>query len=160
MKTKIIILVTLITFSFNFTLQAQNNDLFNKLSNNKNIASVYISKSMINMIPSDLISVQGSNMQNIINKLDQVEIYSSENESSKNFMKKEVNSMVNNKTYEILMNMRDDKDLITFYSIKNRVDKDKFKELIMVTSNDSDYTLIRMVGEFTADDIKNIINKQ
>lgn len=159
MKTKIILLITLIALSFNFTLQAQSNDLFNKLNNNKDITSVYVSKSMISMVPSNFISMQNSNMQNIMNKLDQLEIYTSDTKSSREFMKKEVNSLVNNNTYEILMNIKDGNDLVTFYSIKNKDNKDKIKELIMVTSDNNDYVLIRMVGEFTTDDIKNIINK-
>lgn len=159
MKTKIILLTTLVLLSFNFTLQAQNNDLFNKLNNNKDITSVYISKSMISMLPNDLISTQNNSMQNVINKLEQVEVYTSDTKNSKDYIKKEVNSLVNNNTYELLMNMKDGNNMVTFYSIKNKDNKDKIKELLMLTTSDgNDCTLIRMIGDFTADDLKNIIN--
>lgn len=136
-------------------IQAQNN-LFEKLSNNKNIASVYISKTMMGMTPN-LGNMGGANIQDLVSKLDQIEIYSSETNDAASYMKKEIDALVNNRTYELLMNVKDGNEIVTFYAQKNKEGKDKFREMIMATVERGNYIIVRMVGNFTAEDIQKIV---
>lgn len=128
--------------------------LFNKLGNNKSINSIYISKAMLSMAPNT--NVGGANVKDIASKLEQLEIYTSETKDAASMMRKEVEILAKNKTYELLMNMKDGGDTVSFYALKN---KDKFKELIMVTDESEQCVIIRMVGDFTMEEIQKVTGK-
>ena len=152
MKLKgLFIVVTLLMSAV--SVQAQGN-LFEKLANNKNVNSVYISTAMLSMAPN--MDLGKANIKDIVNKLEQLEIYSSESRETSNMMKKELDTFARNRTYELLMNVKDAKSTITFYALKN---KDKFKELIMVTSETDQCFIVRMVGDFTMADIQKVTGK-
>ena len=134
-------------------IQAQSS-LFNKLGNNKSINSIYISKTMLGMASN--MSMGAANIKVIANKLEQLEIYTSETKDAANMMKKEMGALSKNKMYDLLMNMRDGESNTSFYALKV---KDNFKELIMITDESESCVIIRMVGDFTMEDIQKVTGK-
>ena len=103
------------------------------------------------------IHMGGANIRDIANKLEQLEIYTAESKESSTMMKKDIEVLARNKTYELLMNLKDGMQTITFYALKN---KDKFRELIMVTKETDQCVIIRMVGDFTMADIQKVTSKR
>lgn len=152
MKTKILLTTIMLALS-SMMMTAQTN-MFDKLSGNKNISTVYISKALLSMVPN--MDMGGADIKGLAGKLEQMEIYSSENnKDASKLMRTEIESMVKAKTYETLMSIKDKDDNITFYAHK---DKNRFKDLIMFINQPDECTIIRIVGNFTAEDIQSVMN--
>lgn len=154
MKTKIL-LIAILLFSALGYMQAQNN-MFDKLSKQKGITTVYISKSLLSMMPN--METGGANIKGLSGKLEQLEIYSSENnKEAAKLMKEEVNVLVKEKKYEVLMSVKDGDDNVTFYAYK---ENGKFKDLIMFTEEPGESSIIRIIGNFSAEDVQGVIGKR
>lgn len=154
MKTKAFITVLLLSANI-LSISAQK-DLFSKLSENQNITTVTITKALLNMAPAFIgNSMEGIEISKLIGKLDQIDILTSDNKEVSRQMKITVeNHFAKDKTYEVLMKIKDGTDNVTFYVEK---DNNIFKSLIMVVEDAEDYTLIRLTGNFTAEDIQGVM---
>ncbi|GHT55241.1 hypothetical protein FACS189446_6300 [Bacteroidia bacterium] len=133
-------------------------DLFGKLDGQKSITQVTISKSLLNMMPSmtSSVNMNGVDVKAIVYKLEQIDIYTTEDAAMKKLMNKEVTAYFKgNKAYEILMKVKDEENNVVFYGKK---DNNYFTSLIMFVSNefDDESTLIRLMGSFTTQDIQDI----
>lgn len=133
--------------------QSPKKDLFERLGSNKNITTVYISKTMLNMASSFAPDMGNIKTKDISKKLEQLEIYTSDTKDACRIMKDEVATFSRNKNYEVLMRIKDGFDDVTFYGVK---DGNAFKEMIMITMEDDECSIIRMVGTFTAEDVKKV----
>lgn len=152
MKTKIYFLALIWALGI-LTVQAQTN-LFDKLSDRDDVSVVYISKALLSMVPDVGASMTGgADIKSILNKMEQLEIYSSENKEIANMIRKEVTTLTNTKKYDKLMTVKDKSDKVTFFANK---ENDVFKDLIMFVDNEGECTLIRIIGTFTAKDIQDI----
>lgn len=143
------------TFSSNDNSQDPAN-LFDRLSKFKGISSIYISKSMLNLVGDMDLNMGDMNVKDISKKLDQIEIYTATDSKTMKYMSYEVSRVSKNKDYELLMNIKKDGEDLTFYGVK---DKKNFKEMIMITSKNGKGVIIRMVGNFSIDDIQKIAKK-
>ncbi|GHU71915.1 hypothetical protein FACS189413_14260 [Bacteroidia bacterium] len=135
-------------------------DLFDKLADNEHITSVYISKALLNMFPAmaDKVDVDGVDIHKIVNKLEQIDIYTSENKEAMQLIRTEAKKLqTSNKSFEVLMKIKDDGEDVIFYAEK--ADKNKFKSLVMFVDSADECVLIRLLGNFTAEDIQEITKK-
>lgn len=154
MKNKAIILLTFLILGL-YNLSAQEK-LFAKLSDNDNISVVYISKALLEMIPNMDASVNGADFKQLSNKLEQIEIYSCDNDAQTvAMMRNEMNTFTKNNTYESLMTVKEKEQLVHFLAYKQN---NRFKDLIMYVDEKNSCTIIRIKGSFTSDDIKNVMN--
>ncbi|MDU1890462.1 MAG: DUF4252 domain-containing protein [Dysgonomonas sp.] len=149
------VLLTIMALILSFTaVQAQ--DIFEKLSNHDDITTVYISKSLLSMMPSKGADMMGGvNIKNLASKLEQLEVYNSENKGASDMMRNEIKALVKTKTYETLMAVKDKGDNVTFYAHK---ENDKFKDLVMFVNEPNACTIIRITGNFTAEDIQGVMD--
>jgi len=134
-------------------------DLFEKLGDNEHITTVYISKALLNMFPAmaDKVDVNGVDVKNIVAKLEQIDIYTSDQKEASQLIRTEAQKLqTQSKTYEVLMRIKDGSDNIIFYAEKA---KDRFKSLIMFVDEGDECTLIRLLGSFTAEDVQKVIKK-
>ena len=135
-----------------FGLQAQNNEsLFDKLSDTKGVTRVIVSKTLLRMSGS---MDMGFNTKNLSNKLDKIEIYTSENKSAASVMKQEMLKFNNDPNYEELVNIKEDGETTIIYSKLG--DKGLFKETILFTDDGYECSIIRMIGAFSLDDVQGI----
>lgn len=148
-------LLTAFVFMFSLiAIQAQDK-MFERFSNNKDITTVYISKALLSMVPN--METGGVNVKGLANKLEQLEIYTSENKNSIKQMVLEAESLKKNKAFESLMSVKESDQVINFYAQKDG--NNKFKDLIMVINESAECTIIRIVGSFTMEDIKKVMDK-
>ncbi len=126
--------------------------MFDKLSDNDNVSIVYVSKAMLKMMPN--METGGANLKSLAGKLEQIEIYSSENKDAITTMKTEIEGLTKSKAYETLMAIKDKKDKITFYAHK---ENNNFKDLVMFINDPEECTIIRIMGNFTAEDIQKVM---
>ena len=134
-------------------------DLFEKLGDNEHITTVYISKALLNMFPAmaDKVDVNGVDVKNIVAKLEQIDIYTSDQKEASQLIRTEAQKLqTQSKTYEVLMRIKDGSDNIIFYAEKA---KDRFKSLVMFVDQGDECTLIRLLGSFTAEDVQKVIKK-
>ncbi|MDH6307677.1 hypothetical protein M2451_000126 [Dysgonomonas sp. PFB1-18] len=138
------------------SVQAQNN-IFEKLSNHKDVTTVFVSKSLLSLMPN--IDAGGVDLKSLTEKLEQVEIYrSDDNKNAAKVIRKETESLAKSKAYETLMNVKEPGENITFYAKKDK-DSDKIKDLVMfVNKPNNKVTLIRIMGNFTPEDIQKVIS--
>ena len=152
MKAKILILSLILATSF-FSANAQSN-LFDKLSDNKQITTVFVSKVLLSMVPNMEIDANGVDIKKLFNKLEQLEIYTSSEKEGIQLMKSVTDAIKGNKKYEVLMKIKDGGHDVNFYALKG---KDFFKELVMCVEGD-DCVIMRLTGTFTQEDIQQVVD--
>jgi len=149
---KYYILVALIGFSLCCGAQ---NRLFKHYSDQEDVTSVIISKKMFTLIGGmSGLDVDGmpSSMKGLTSKISGLQILSTENPVMAKEMKEAFKGLVG-KTHEELMRVKDHNDKLIFY-IKEK--GDKIQELLMLNTEASEFTVIRLEGLFTIEDIKAI----
>lgn len=150
MKTKIFTLVIITILGFGNALAQKTT--FDKLSDHKDISTVYISKSLLKMMPD--MNTGAANIKGLAGKLEQMEIYTSSSKDAAKLIRDEITGLVKSKTYEVLMKIKDQNDNVTFYAFK---EKDKIKDMIMFVDDPDECTIIRIMGNFTTEDIQNVM---
>lgn len=151
MKTKYI-LITLMcimcsTMSF---AQNKNSKLFDKYADTDGVTSVYISKAMFRMMPG--IQEVGLNLTNMKGKIESLYVITTERKELIPQMRKEFSQLVE-KTHEELMRVRDGKTKATFYA---NMDGENVKDLLMISDDEEDFTILQLTGNFTLQDIQEI----
>ncbi|MBD8349259.1 DUF4252 domain-containing protein [Dysgonomonas sp. HGC4] len=144
------------TYSYTINETPQNNDeLFSRLSNLKGVQVVYISKSMLGMMPN--MDMPGVDIGNIASKLESLEIYTAEEELASKRLTSASEGLLKGGDYETLMLIKDEDSKTAFYVKKNK--SNQSSEMLMITQDGADATIIRFLGNFSIQDIKNIANK-
>ncbi len=88
-------LLTAFVFMLSLIAVQAQDKMFERFSNNKDITTVYISKALLSMVPN--MDTGGMNVKGLTNKLEQLEIYTSENKNSIKQMMLEAKSKKKNK---------------------------------------------------------------
>jgi len=145
-------LVTLLTMFLlvSSTIKSQD-EVFEKLADTKGVDVVHISETMLRMMPN--ISTGGMNIGNIVSKLNSITILSAETSKSVDIMRKEANAVVK-RGYESTMYIKDDDSKTAFYFKKDR--NNVKNEILMFMDEGDEITLIRIIGNITAEDIRTI----
>ena len=152
---KLKVLITSILLLLGIAAMHAQNTMFDRLSANKDISTVYISKALLNMMPKMDVGAGGADIKSLAGKLEQLEIYSSQSKDAAKLIRNEFEGIKKGKTYETLMAIKDKDDNITFYA---RKEKDNFKDLIMFVNDPEECTVIRIMGNFTAEDVQKVMN--
>lgn len=148
MKTRNSLLVLFLLCS---TLCFAQDKLFEKYADKDNVTSVYISKSMFQMMPDNM-RAGGLDLGNLKGKIHNLQILTSENKDVKEQMKADFDAVVG-KDHELLMKVKSDDTRASFF-VKQK--GEKISELIMLTDDEEDYVVMRLTGDFTIQDIRQI----
>ena len=154
-RNYLIIVLVMLSVQTGFA-QDKLSDLFSKLDGKENVTQVTITKSMLNMMTniSSSAEMNGVDVKNIVNKLEQIDIFSSEDKETSKLMAKEAKEHFSSlKSYEVLMKIKGNKKNVLFYGEKKG---HFFTSLVMFASGDDNCTLIRLLGRFTAQDIQDV----
>lgn len=147
MKTKNIFLILFLCCT---SLCFAQNKLFDKYAEMDNVASVYISKAMFQMMPS--FETNGLNLMNLKGKIDGLQILSTQDTSKKESMRNDFKGLIG-KEHEELMRVKDGKTRATFY-VKQK--GEQISELIMLADTDSSFNVVQLTGKFTLREIQQI----
>lgn len=148
MKTRNSLLVLFLLCS---TLCFAQDKLFEKYADKDNVTSIYISKSMFQMMPDNM-RAGGLDLGNLKGKIHNLQILTSENKEVKEQMKADFDAVVG-KDHELLMKVKSDDTRASFF-VKQK--GEKISELIMLTDDEEDYVVMRLTGDFTIQDIRQI----
>lgn len=148
MKNKI--LLTVIFLIGFMSAYAQDEDPFAQFMDMKGVSVVYISKSMLNMMPN--MKMNGIDVGGAKGKLKSVTIISAETKQVIVVLRKEANRVIKTKKYEQTMFVKDDDSKTVFY-IKN-TNETKDNDFIMITEEPDELTIIRIQGDLSMQDLK------
>lgn len=144
------------SYSTNESKQSNKASNFEDISNITGVEVVYITKALLGMMPN--MDMPGVNIGKVAGKLESLQIYSTEEKGPAILLKRTINKLIQLGSYETLMLVKDSDSKTAFY-LKSE-GKDKKSELLMVTEDGSDVSVIRMLGNFTIQDIQNLTKGQ
>ena len=153
MKTKIIF-TALLLIAGQLTAQADNRDMFQQLSEHRAVTSVFISRTLLNMVSN--FNTGGADIRSLAGRLTQIEIYNTNGNADANrIMREGMEKLVESGTYELLMRIRDEDTNVEFYAHE---EEGFFRDLVMYIRDGNDHTLIRLMGRFSAEDIQKVMD--
>jgi len=144
-KKKHPVLYFLICVTFCFAA----NDLFEKYAGKDEVISFTVPKSMLMLIPD--IDANGLNVKALKDHIDTVEIYTSQSQSVSTEMKNDFKSLINSGYSQML---QDNKNNITIW-VKEK--EEVITEFVAVTETQGIVGVVRILGQFTAEDIQQSI---
>ncbi len=127
--------------------------LFDKYENEDNITVINISKTMLDMMPSNM-KTNNINIGEMMGKIDYLRIITSEDKKMKSKMYPEFKKLIDkNKNYEEIMSIKEKDSKITFNVQKKG---DNINDFVMLINSEDDFVAIQILGNLTLDDIKKI----
>ena len=129
--------------------------LFDKYADEKGISSVYISKAMLSMMADS--EVGGFNLKGIADKLESIQVLSSEKPTLMERLGKEAADNFTPKNgYESLVRVRDEGERTDIFLKKHR---DGLNEFVVLTGEKMELTLVIITGRLTQQDVQGIMGK-
>lgn len=128
---------------------------FDKFAEMEGVASVYISKTMLSLMPD--VQAEGINIGEIASKLDCIRILSCDKPEIIERLKKET-AFINPKNgYEELMRINDKGEKTTIYLKQN---KSGIKEVVLLNNEKEDFQLVSITGTLTLKEIQQLVKKK
>ena len=150
MKTTVKIILCVAMLVASVTANAQLKE-FEKYADTKNVTYVYISKFMLRMAgKSSAPSVPGVDTKSLMNKLDGIQIISSEDKNAIARLKTDVQAIVKQGKYELLMQVDEDGDKVRIYHKEGK----QQSAVVMMADEDGEFAVIVFSGSFTLDDVQ------
>lgn len=149
MKLKHVLFTILMCFA---SMTFAQNKLVEKFGDMNGVTSVYIPKSMLQMMPN--MKTEGIDIGGIAGKLESILILTSEKASISNMMKSEVTHFAYDRKYEELMRVKDEGSKVTFYIKKKN--NGKISELVMLVDEHPEFVFMQIMGDMTLQDIQKI----
>lgn len=126
---------------------------FEKYADTKNVTYVFISKFMLRMAgKGSTPSVPGVNTKSLMNKLDGIQIITSEDKNAIARLKTDAQSIVKQGKYELLMQVDEDEDKVRIYHKEGK----KQSAVVMMADEDGEFAVIVFSGTFTLEDVQKI----
>lgn len=127
---------------------------FDRYADMEGVTSVYISKSMLSLMPN--MQAEGVNIGELASKLDNIQILSSEKPDIIAKLKKEVAYIRPQNGYEELMRVNDNGEKTTIYLKRGKNEK---KEFVLLNDEKDEFNIIAITGDLTLQEIQQIIQK-
>ena len=144
---RIILCVAMMVLSLQANAQVKE---FEKYADTKNVTYVFISKYMLRMVgKASYPSVPGVNTQSIMNKLNGIQIISSEEEAATARLKTETQSIIKQGKYELLMQVDENDEKVRIYHREGK----QQSAVVMMADEDGEFSVIVFSGTFTLEDV-------
>lgn len=128
--------------------------LFDKYEDTNGITTIFISKTMLGMIPN--VKAGNHDISEIAGKLDQLRILTCEKATLIPRILEEAKKIYNSDGYEAIMRMNDDGEKVTIYQRSLRGGKNEF---VLLQEDSSELNIINVKGVITLKDIQMIAGK-
>lgn len=133
---------------------AQITKFFDKYAETDGVTSVYISKTMLNMMPD--MKSNGMDMKAMAGKLDNIRILTTENPQLVSKLRKDLSSSFNSKEYEELLRVNEGKEKTVIYM---KTSPSGVNEYLILSEEANELNAILITGKITPSDIQKAINK-
>ena len=128
-------------------------EFIDKLGNIDGVTSVYVSKTMLKLLPQ--LDVKELDLKKISQKMDGVQILTADNLNAVKKLKTNALSYLQKNKYEQLIEVKDGKENTTIFMKQKSKDYSSFV-LLSADGNQSAFTLIALSGSLTLEDIQSI----
>lgn len=128
---------------------AQVSKLFDQYSDAKGVTSVYISKTMIRMMPD--LSTNGLEFKGMADKLNSIRVLTTENRDIAAKMGNEINAEIKKDSYELLLSANDKGEKAVIYL---KTDANGVNNYLIVAQESSELSIVLISGTLTPADIK------
>ena len=149
MKTKRLVMIALVCLLSSLVMGQKS--LMERYANVDGVTTVFISKTMLQMMPNMNVHIN-MNTKEMAGRLTGILILTTERRNLVQNLRRDTKEFFNNKTFEVLMTVKDEESLVNFY-IKKKSDQ-RVSEMVMVVDEGDEFVLIQMTGDMTMDDIK------
>ena len=144
-QTIVVLVLAMLSLQANAQVKA-----FEKYADTKNVTYVFISKYMLRMVgKSSTPSVPGLNTASIMNKLNAIQIISSEDKAASARLKADTQTHVKQGKYELLMQVDEDDQKVRIYHCEGK----QQSAVVMMADEDGEFTVIVFSGTFTLEDV-------
>ena len=130
-------------------------DFFDKYADMEGVTSVYITKSMLNMFPKMSGNINGVNIGSKANRLNNIQVLSSEKVPIIEQLRKETKHLNTKKGYEELIRIQEDGEKTTIYFKEQKKGNNEF---ILIIDEKDEFTIISITGNLTMKEIQEIMN--
>ena len=158
MKTKTLFTTLFLCFFSVFAFAQESkkvSDLFDKLSESNEVQSVVITKALLQLMPESAAGIKGIDMGNLVKKIDHFGIYETGDVKAIEIMRSIAKEIEKDKSFEVLMKIKENDEQSSFFAEKG---KDGIvKSFIMFMNESKETTIIRILGNFTSEDMKYIL---
>ncbi len=148
----------MVLLSLSLTAFAQGGrDLYEKYSDQPGISAVYISPAMfrlIGKIPDMELQDESVNLTPLIKSMSGFYILSTEDRATSESLYADVKKFVKSGRYELLMETKDDGQVLRMYTVGNEKTVESF---VMVTKEDSEVSVISFDGKMDREQMENIL---
>lgn len=160
MKNLILSIVFLFSASIAFSQSA-----FDKFEDKDDVTTVIVNKKMFEMMSKVKVDTQDKEVQqymNLLKKLDNLKVFTTENTKVASDMKNTVTSYLKSNPLEELMRINDDGKKVNIY-IKSGATENIVKELLMFidtpSAKDNQAVVLSLTGNFNLDEISALTEK-
>lgn len=133
--------------------------IYKKYSEANKVSAVYISPAMFRMIgkiPNMEVGDEDVNLTPVIKSLNSLYLISSENTDINSDMKRDIDSFVRSGDYELLMEVKDEGEIVHIYTV---TDKDMVKSFVLMTYDKEECTFICLDGEMPRQQLEELLVK-
>ena len=155
MKQRFFHILFFVAALFAFTHVSAQKALFDKYEDINGVTTIYISKTMLGMIPD--VKAGKHRIGQIATKLDYIRILSCEKASLMATIIDDARKILRSGNYETIMKMNDDDEKVTIYQ---RIQKEGKNEFVLLTEDKDEVAIINVMGAITLKDIKDIAAQQ
>lgn len=129
---------------------------FDKYADMDGVSSVYISKSMLKMFPDMSGKINGVNVGNLADRLEYIQILSSDRDDIIKQLRKETKDITPDKGYEELMRVRDDGSRMNIYFKEGKKGKNEF---VLIADETEEMTIISIMGDLTLQEMQEMVSE-
>ncbi|MBQ3625077.1 MAG: DUF4252 domain-containing protein [Prevotella sp.] len=127
--------------------------LFKKYSNTKGVETIYISKTLLSLMPKSALG--DKDVSQIAGKLEQIRILDCENKDLIPEIKKDAENFYKKEKYEVAMENNEEGERTVIYIRKIKKQKNEF---VIFQQEKKELQIISIIGDITLEDIKNLKN--
>jgi len=160
MKSIASFIVALVAMVFTTSCNAQKQ--FADIASNKDVSSVYISKTMLRLAGSVAGSEIGDDIdiKSLLKDLNSIEILSCENGSVINKITPDVEKRIVELKANVLLETNEDKESVVIYGTPDPKDENKISNLIIYSREPGELNLVVLNGSIDMASVSNMIQKE
>lgn len=151
MKLSLYTLLVILMTTFPSAKTMAQDALFEKYNDVDGITTIFISKTMLQMIPN--VKTGKHDISGISSKLDQLRVLTCERPSLIPSVKKQALEIYGNGQYEVVMQINDSGEHVTIYHKKLGKDKSEF---VLFSEESDEISIISVKGKISLKDIQSI----
>lgn len=138
--------------------QVHAKDVFKDIAKIKGIETMNLSGEMLASTAQNSLNTAGASIDKIFGKINEMQMYISNDEMVTQRVRKEVIHLSKNKDYKSLLNLNTQNGDVLFLFKEGKISTKN--EFVIVAGDSKEYYVIRLKGSFTFDEVQNMLKDE